>query len=683
MLKYLRAKFRIVPVLAFTLSAFMLLFQFNNCGGKINSQMLDSSSVSGQSTGGTSDTSNPYVLQCIQSSDGSKVANTLKTSVLQRTGGNNKINSLDWDQSIDLVITLDNECVYRTNFSEAIMAYVDTNKISRDFKTSAYVVKKEDVKNLDLFIKNALDSECLISTGKNYQLKISGSNPDPYFNYQTHLLMANQNPVAISANATVMDAIQAYENDPAAGTHDKVAKVAVIDTGFDNANPDLAPILARSAIDNSPLGANTIDGDGVTFLTDSGWHGTHVTGLIAAQYNNGIGVSGVAGRNVALYPLKASNDGSNFTVASVYNALQKAIAFKVDIINMSLSTANDINEFRTGINAALAAGITVVVAAGNGDSSGIGRVLGSNTAASEILAYPAMYSTSSNAVITVGSVDLATTTISGFSNRSPTYVDVLAPGSNANATSDLLKGIVSTLPMSINLGWSQFSSDQANLLPSTGTGVGSLVLNKDPTTGALTGTAEVVQGTSMATPIVTGALANIISMAKSRGKILSNTQLKAWLKGSGSPKSAAFTNYSISGSYLNLQQLSNYAIANIPSLPGDGSGGTTPTPSPTPAPTPTPTTPPATILEIVTQPISKQAVIGESVQLTVEATAVSNLTYQWYKNNVAITGATSKTLSLSNIQKTDAGAYKVSLMTIGKTLISNTAEVKVALSYCN
>ena len=48
---------------------------------------------------------------------------------------------------------------------------------------------------------------------------------------------------------------------------------------------------------------------------------------------------------------------------------------------------------------------------------------------------------------------------------------------------------------------------------------------------------------------------------------------------------------------------------------------------------------------------------GESITLTSTALSSTNNIYQWYKNGVAITGATSKNLTITNVTTNDAGVY--------------------------
>lgn len=59
------------------------------------------------------------------------------------------------------------------------------------------------------------------------------------------------------------------------------------------------------------------------------------------------------------------------------------------------------------------------------------------------------------------------------------------------------------------------------------------------------------------------------------------------------------------------------------------------------------------------QPQSTSVLTGGSLTLTASATGTPTPTYQWSKNGVAISGATSATLVISNAQASDAGTYTV------------------------
>ncbi len=108
--------------------------------------------------------------------------------------------------------------------------------------------------------------------------------------------------------------------------------------------------------------------------TTSSWHGTHVAGTIGAVANNGIGGSGVAWQ-VSLQTVRAlgSCGGSTSDIADAiaWAAGETVIGAPVNpnpahVINMSLGGESACGQAtQDAINAAVARGATVVVAAGN------------------------------------------------------------------------------------------------------------------------------------------------------------------------------------------------------------------------------------------------------------------------------------------------------------------------------
>jgi uncharacterized protein YegP (UPF0339 family) len=68
---------------------------------------------------------------------------------------------------------------------------------------------------------------------------------------------------------------------------------------------------------------------------------------------------------------------------------------------------------------------------------------------------------------------------------------------------------------------------------------------------------------------------------------------------------------------------------------------------------------PATAPSISTAPVSQTALVGASVTFTASASASPAATYQWEKNGNSIAGATSASLTLTNVQLSDAGSYTV------------------------
>jgi hypothetical protein len=81
---------------------------------------------------------------------------------------------------------------------------------------------------------------------------------------------------------------------------------------------------------------------------------------------------------------------------------------------------------------------------------------------------------------------------------------------------------------------------------------------------------------------------------------------------------------------------------------------------------------------ITTHPFTLTTVVGNNVTLSVTATAGgSALSYQWYFNDAAISGATSATLSLNNVTLANAGIYTVNVMSEAGMITSNPATLTV------
>lgn len=180
--------------------------------------------------------------------------------------------------------------------------------------------------------------------------------------------------------------------------------VAVIDTGADLSHPDLAANLL-------PNGYNF--GDGNAIPQDKLGHGTRVAGVIAAQQNNGQGVSGLAPA-ARMLPIKI-NPGAEgtFTSDRLASAIGYAVSQGAKIINLSLTVDSETQTVRGAVQAALDAGVAVVAATGNE-----GRTV----------AFPA----NMPGVIGVAAVDQANK-LASFSNSGP-EVTVAAPGVNIYST---------------------------------------------------------------------------------------------------------------------------------------------------------------------------------------------------------------------------------------------------------
>ncbi|HWS87967.1 MAG TPA: immunoglobulin domain-containing protein [Pyrinomonadaceae bacterium] len=80
---------------------------------------------------------------------------------------------------------------------------------------------------------------------------------------------------------------------------------------------------------------------------------------------------------------------------------------------------------------------------------------------------------------------------------------------------------------------------------------------------------------------------------------------------------------------------------------------------------------------ITSHPATQTVVTGGSALFGVIAAGTAPLSYQWYKDGSLIPGATTSSLSLSNVQETDEGGYSVVVSNAAGTAASNTATLTV------
>jgi serine protease len=224
-------------------------------------------------------------------------------------------------------------------------------------------------------------------------------------------------------------------------------KVAVIDTGVLLAHPDLQGQLAGGFdfISSSFVAA---DGDGIDANADdpgdggggpSSFHGTHVAGTIGARTDNASGVAGVAW-DVTLVPLRVLGigGGSNFDILQAVRyaaglANDSGTSDKADVMNLSLGGGGFSSAAQSVFTQARNAGVIVIAAAGNSNSSQ--------------LFFPASY----DGVVSVSAVDLrkAKAPYSNFG----TAVDVAAPGGDTSVDRNgdgFVDGVLSTLKSEAN-----------------------------------------------------------------------------------------------------------------------------------------------------------------------------------------------------------------------------------------
>ncbi len=205
--------------------------------------------------------------------------------------------------------------------------------------------------------------------------------------------------------------------------------IAVLDSGLNFTHPDLQNIawanpgeISGDGIDND-LSGKIDDLTGWDFVnndnnpTDDHGHGSNVSGIIAANRNNGVGVAGLLSgvQILTCKILNASNSGltSNLIAATTY-ARQRGVS----LMNLSLQNYPFSTALNTEFTACQAAGILLSICAGN---QGVNNDLTPN--------YPSSYSHPN--IIAVGNHDRTDARWSGTfnpSNYGLVSVDLFAPG---------------------------------------------------------------------------------------------------------------------------------------------------------------------------------------------------------------------------------------------------------------
>lgn len=135
-------------------------------------------------------------------------------------------------------------------------------------------------------------------------------------------------------------------------------KVAVLDTGVDSTHVDLKNRVLTD------LGYNFINNS--KNVSDDNGHGTHVSGIIAAEANNKQGIAGIAGTlDVKIIPVKVLDKNGEGESDKIAKGIIYAADNGADIINLSFGTKGTCEEIESAIKYAKEKGVFVVVAAGN------------------------------------------------------------------------------------------------------------------------------------------------------------------------------------------------------------------------------------------------------------------------------------------------------------------------------
>nr|WP_115092990.1 S8 family serine peptidase [Synechococcus sp. UW106] len=327
------------------------------------------------------------------------------------------------------------------------------------------------------------------SETSNYKLDVICKNwledemfpDDPLLEQQWHLFNTAQGQGAENLDIYAPEAWRIRRESPN-------VVVAVIDTGIDLDHEDLKDNLW---VNDGEISGNGIDDDGNGYIDDvHGWnfidnvsstgggsHGTHVAGIIGAVGDNEKGITGVT-MDVQLMDLnwfgsKGANEEKLYN--GIFDAINYAINNGAHVINLSLETAskgsiydyikgdtyNSYERYREALTRATDNGVTVIVAAGNDNQ---------DLSGDSWISLPAFLSSEIQGVISVAAVanDGQKASYSNYSGN----VTIGAPGGDRNTA---------TQPSEANKIFSTIPS-----------GYGYM------------------KGTSMAAPVVSGAVALLI-----------------------------------------------------------------------------------------------------------------------------------------------------------------------------
>ena len=220
----------------------------------------------------------------------------------------------------------------------------------------------------------------------------SSSATDPMFGEQWYLTG--------KYGINVQNAWSINKGSYVSGGTTKRVTVAVIDTGYTD-HPDLNAQYVRkngtvygydfvsdtsSSNDGNGWDSNPLDAGDYSISQDSSWHGTHISGLIAAQQNNGEGITGVA-PDAQILPIRAlgASGGNSSDLAAAINwaiglpiplSLQDPFLltapptnlYPAQVINISMGTSGFTicdKATQNAVTAAVNKNVTIITAAGN------------------------------------------------------------------------------------------------------------------------------------------------------------------------------------------------------------------------------------------------------------------------------------------------------------------------------
>ena len=226
--------------------------------------------------------------------------------------------------------------------------------------------------------------------------------------------------------------------DIGVGTRQTV--VAVLDSGVDPNHPDMVGNIwtnpgeiAGNGIDDDANGYvddahgwDFVEGDNTpepdvseAFTVDGVAHGTVIAGIIGAVGNNGEGVAGVSWQT-QIMPLRILDDYGSGDSGNAREAILYAVANGADVINLSFTGFDADKLLQNDIRDAYEAGVTVVAAVGNDNHGGLNL--------DETPVYPVCFGAEGADWVIGVAATTAEDTKASFSNYGANCTDISAPG---------------------------------------------------------------------------------------------------------------------------------------------------------------------------------------------------------------------------------------------------------------
>lgn len=421
---------------------------------------------------------------------GASAADTAASSTTAGSSGFEKLSrSSIIPAGTSLLALYDNDCRGAASGAAAsISGHVSghlSGHVSGGFRFEAEAMKLDAAKSLDELERMAASDPCLVRIDENriHTLiepvvdRASAVNANDLnsskMNSVSALATANDPRLAEARHISFAKALSGWDWFYSGVGISQDVIVAVVDTGVLYTHPDLVDNIYTSAAGQH--GYDFVNND--TDPLDDNGHGTHVSGIIGARANNGVGVTGVMGTRVKVMGVKVLDAQGSGDDVAIVNGIRYAADQGAHVMNMSLGGKFQSAAIRDAMVYAAGKGTVIVVAAGNSSEE--------ITAANFYT--PAGYAKDIPGCLSVGSVDAVSGARSSFSNTGSTYVWIAGPGSN---------GILST-----------YLAD------------GYMAL----------------QGTSMASPVVAGAAALVVAAYRSRSITYTPAQVVSILTESARP----------------------------------------------------------------------------------------------------------------------------------------------------